>query len=407
MITSNHTNSRAPQPRIAPTDHKNRIAKTAGVTSLSAVLFLGLIAGQLALTASIRAADPVVRPTADAFSDDRIDISRAKPVRRQDDQDSRTFRHGATGDDPRDGLVQMASAIDAEPMLDQDVVRTVGLVDQPIGCDSGAFEATCGCETVCDCPVGGNVFEPGCGIESWTEPGCGCEGVGCDACCDGLNPSCGCNACRGVGGFIDGIFPRMGIQWHRFELFAGVNGFTGPMNFANISSTDTDRTGTGSFGFYEGFNKGSKLHFFAEELAFQSGVRFTQSNLSGAGFSDERREQIFVTSGLFRRVDYGFQPGVVLDYLYDDWYYRGDLMQIRGELGWVRPNADVFGLKFAAGVKDDDATTSVIDSSGATVRNNISFKALNQYRLFYRGRVGKCGSCEGFFGWTGVPVRTS
>ena len=95
MITSNHTNSRAPQPRIAPTDHKNRIAKTAGVTSLSAVLFLGLIAGQLALTASIRAADPVVRPTADAFSDDRIDISRAKPVRRQDDQDSRIVRHGS------------------------------------------------------------------------------------------------------------------------------------------------------------------------------------------------------------------------------------------------------------------------------------------------------------------------
>jgi hypothetical protein len=215
-----------------------------------------------------------------------------------------------------------------------------------------------------------------------------------------LNPSCGCDACGGIGGFIDGFFPRIGIQWHRFELFGGVNGFTGPMNFANISSTDTDRTGTGSFGFYEGFNQGRKLHFFAEELAFQSGVRFTQSNLSGAGFSDERREQIFVTSGLFRRVDYGFQPGVVLDYLYDDWYYRGDLMQIRGELGWVRPNADVFGLKFATGVKDDDATTSVIDSSGATVRNNIRFKALNQYRLFYRGRVGKYGSCEGFLGWT-------
>jgi hypothetical protein len=382
-----------------------------GAVSRSLAVFLWLLAVQMALTAASSAADPVVRATTDVFANDRIDISDAQPVAKHRGADQQTENRMPTGNDrggrserlPQQaaGQVRFATAIDANPISDYGSVDQVGFFEQAIGCDSGGFEASCGCETVCDCPVGGLYEEPGCGIESWIEPGCGCEGVGCDSCCDGLNPNCGCNACcGGVGGFIDGLCPRLGIQWHQFDLFGGVNGFTGPMNFANTSATGTDRTGTGSFGFYEGFNKGSALNFFAEELAIQSGVRFTQTNLSGSGFSQERREQIFWTSGIFRRVDYGFQPGVALDYLYEDWYYRGNLIQIRGELGWVRPNADVFGFKFATGVKDDDATTSVINNNGAVVQNNISFEALNQYRLFYRGRIGQRGSCEGFLGWT-------
>lgn len=309
--------------------------------------------------------------------------------------------HTATAAEP---VVRHASDVFANQ---RDAIRPVGFLGGGVGCDSGTFEPACGCETVCDCPIGGSFLEPGCGIdasyglESWAEPACGCEGVGCESCCDGLDPTCGCNACRGgAGGFVDGIFPRLGIQWHQLDLFAGVNGFTGPMNFANTSDTGTDRRGAGSFGFYEGYNKGHALNFFAEEIAIQSGVRFTQSNLSGTDFSDERRDQIFLTSGLFRRVDYGFQPGVVVDYLYEDWYYRSNLVQIRGEMGWVRPNADVFGFKFAAGISDDSATTTVTDASGATVQNNIRFKTLNQYRLFYRAKVGCDGSCEGFAGWT-------
>ncbi|MCA9138810.1 MAG: hypothetical protein KDB00_18690 [Planctomycetales bacterium] len=184
------------------------------------------------------------------------------------------------------------------------------------------------------------------------------------------------------------------------DLFAGTAAHTGPMNFANLSATGTDRSGTGSFGFYEGFNKGTSLSFFGTDLAWQSGVRFTQNNLSGSGFTDETRTQTFLTSGFFRTVDYGFQYGLVLDYLYEDWYYRGDLIQLRGELGWVLRNSHVCGFKFAVAVDDDMATTSVKDNTGNVVRNNINFESIDQYRIFYRQRLARCGSCEGFAGWT-------
>ena len=172
------------------------------------------------------------------------------------------------------------------------------------------------------------------------------------------------------------------------------------MNFANISATGTERSGAGSFGFYEGFNKGLPINFFGTPMAYQSGARFVQANLSGTGFTEETRKQIFLTSGLFRTVDYGLQLGLAVDYLYDDWYYRGDLVQLRGEAGWVMRNAHVFGMKFAVGVDDDSALTSVTDQSGTVVRNQIQFEAINQYRLFYRQNLARCGLCEGFVGWT-------
>ncbi|WP_182870754.1 DUF6666 family protein [Rhodopirellula sp. JC639] len=346
--------------------------------------------GLAAFGSPVMAGEGVVHAAADVFQTERVDMSDASPVRRP----------------RRDVSVSHAVHNGGE-------LKQVSYFEGDSGYGPGVFESTCGCETVCDCPVGGGYVDPGCGIEascgfetacgaeSWVEPTCGCDGVGCDACCDGYDPTCGCNACcGGIGGFIDCLFPRLRIQWAQLDLFAGVAGHTGPMNFANISGTGTDRRGTGSFGFYEGFNKGVGLRFFGTDMAWQSGVRFTQNNLSGAGFTDETRGQIFLTSGIFRTVDYGFQYGLVLDYLYEDWYYRSDLVQLRGELGWVNRSCNVFGLKFAVGVDDDTATTSVLDNSGAVVRNDIEMEAMTQYRLFYRHRLARLGACEGFVGWT-------
>ncbi|MEM6469202.1 MAG: DUF6666 family protein [Planctomycetota bacterium] len=298
----------------------------------------------------------------------------------------------------------------------QPATRTIGEV-APVAYDSPivgtVFEPACGCDTVCDCPgtfepvcglepscgfEPGRGLEPGCGIETF-EPGCGLEpSCGFDG-CDGMNPNC--DACvGGVPGFIDQLFPRLKVRWERYDFFAGVNGFTGPMNFANVSGTGTDRDGAGSFGFYEGYNRGYSLDFFGTDLAYQSGLRFTQTNLSGAGFTDESREQVFLTSGLFRRVDYGFQFGLVLDYQYEDWYFRSDLIQLRGELSWVTRERDVWGFKFAAGVDDDTALTSVIDDTGQIVRNNIAVESTTQYRLFHRQHFSNAGLFEGFVGWT-------
>ncbi|MCS7470811.1 hypothetical protein NZK35_29510 [Stieleria sp. ICT_E10.1] len=355
-----------------------------------AAWLLLVVAALLAWGTPTLAGEPVVRAAADVFDSERVDLSGAKPVKRA----------------ARDVAVGHAVETDG-------VVRPVAYYEGEMGYGPAVFESSCGCETVCDCPAGDVFMDPGCGIEAscgfeascgaetWIEPACGCEGVGCDACCDGYDPMCGCNACcGGIGGFIDCLFPRLRIQWAQLDLFAGVAGHTGPMNFANVSSTGTDRRGTGSFGFYEGFNKGTAVRFFGADLAWQSGVRFTQNNLSGAGFTDETRGQVFLTSGIFRTVDYGFQYGLVLDYLYEDWYYRSDLVQLRGELGWVNRGCNVFGLKFAVGIDDDTATTSVLDNSGTVVRNDIAMEAMTQYRLFYRQRLARLGSCEGFVGWT-------
>lgn len=336
---------------------------------------------------TLSAAPPAAHSGRDPIASGRIDVSHAQPVGRQ------TARSA---------------------------VRPVGYIGEAIGCDTALYEPACGCETVCDCPVGPAYrplygdpscgteascgLETSCGIEPWAEPGCGVEGcdtIGCGGCCDRMNPNCGCNVCRGgVGGFLDGVFPRLAIPWHRMDLYAGVTGHTGPMNFANTSATGTDRSGVGSFGFYEGYNKGLSLKFFGTDLAYQSGARFLQSNLSGAGFNDENRVQIFLTSGLYRRVDCGLQFGTVVDYLYEDWYYRGDLIQLRGELSWVMRNSHVLGLKYAAGIDDDQATTSVLDAAGRVVRNQIAFESVTQYRLFYRQPLPQRGLLEAFAGWT-------
>ncbi len=341
-------------------------------------------------------APPPVRTAAEPIPGGRIDVSRARPIHRG---------RGTRSSGP---------------------VQNVGYLGESLGCDTAIYEPACGCETVCDCSVGQAYQQvygaPTCGTEascgldascgaepwvtggSWVEPGCGVEGcdtLGCDGCCDGLDPNCGCNVCRGgLAGFLDGLFPRLAIPWHRIDLYAGVNGYTGPMNFANVAGAGSDRSGVGSFGFYQGYNKGLSLKFFGTDLAYQSGARFLQSNLSGAGFSDEERVQIFLTSGLYRRVDYGLQFGVVVDYLYDDWYFRGDLMQLRGELSWVMRNSQVLGFKFASAVDDDVATTSVVDAAGSIVRNQIAFESITQYRLFYRQPLARRGQLEAFAGWT-------
>ncbi|MEL6107374.1 MAG: DUF6666 family protein [Planctomycetota bacterium] len=303
----------------------------------------------------------------------RIDVSSARRVERQRDPGRRN-------------LVELATNLQAKREFQQ-----VAFVDHDTCDASCGFESSCGCESVCDCT------EPSCGIEGYhdyvIEPGCDASGG-----CDGL-PGCGCSTCvDGTASFVDALFPRLGIQWDQLDLSAGVVGFTGPLNFADINAAGTVRRGAGSFGFYEGFNKGQSLGFFGTDLAAQFGASFIQANLSQAGFTNDVRHQAFVTSGLFRRVDYGFQFGVVVDHLYDDWYFSGNVTQLRGELSWVTKGSGTFGFLWSAGVDDDTSTTSVLDDTGAIASTQLSFEAINQYNFFYRGRLAQCGSWEAFIG---------
>jgi len=238
--------------------------------------------------------------------------------------------------------------------------------------DIGYGEVACGAEPTCG-------IEVGCGFE----PGCG--GYGCDV--------GACNDCVGI------HLPILRIDWRRFEFFAGVNSFTGPANHA--SDAGTRRGGSGSFGFFEGFNTGRSLNrLLGLDLSSQFGVRATQSSLSGAEFTDDARSQVFVTGGLFRRVDFGLQYGLVVDYLYDDWWYRNNLMQLRGEISWNDNCGREFGYQFMASSDSSTSRTTLIDANNVITSGTVSFEPTNQHRLFLRGNTAGGATYMAFAGGT-------
>lgn len=307
-------------------------------------------------------------------------------------------------------------------------VRQVGFLEdygagcgKPV-CDCGGYgaEPACGIEPDCGVELGPRptVLEPGCGYE----PSCGVEG--CTACgptgevaCGSEpllvgGPDCGsetacdgsCDTCR-EGTTVDCFplfLPILRVNWCRFDFFAGVQGFTGPMNYATApNQNDSLQRGSGSFGFYEGLNEGRSLKpLLGWDMAGQFGVRATQSNLSGAEMTSETRHQVFLTGGVFRRVDYGLQYGLVLDYLNEDWYFQGDLTQLRGELSWKTRGCHTFGFHYMAGLGDDTSDTFVDDGTGTLVRSSVTFEPIDQYRFFYRRLMSKNSSWQGFAGWT-------
>jgi hypothetical protein len=174
------------------------------------------------------------------------------------------------------------------------------------------------------------------------------------------------------------------INWSRFDFFAGVHSFSNPLNYQGTGTAE-QRDGTGSFGFHEGFNYG-KCHpwLCGGHLSSQFGLRATHSNLDGAEFTDDERQQIFLTVGLFRRVDFGLQGGVVFDYLYDEWNYRANVTQIRGELSWRTRCPTEFGYRFAVGTNRPEITTVINDHINALSSATFRVRATEQHRLFYR-----------------------
>jgi hypothetical protein len=122
--------------------------------------------------------------------------------------------------------------------------------------------------------------------------------------------------------------------------------------------------------------------------------------LSGAEFTDESRNQIFLTGGLFRRVDFGMQYGLVVDYLYDDWWFRNNLVQLRGELSWNDACGHEFGYQFMVGTDSSTSVTRLLGANNAVTNGTAAFEAINQHRLFLRGATAGGGSYLAFAGGT-------
>lgn len=292
-------------------------------------------------------------------------------------------------------------------------IRQVGFLE-----DYGAHGAVCDCD---EC----STYGPTCGTEVGyaTEPNCGLEpNDGFEASC-GLEPACGlesfgdegcgCDACRSGSGSCDGFgerpyceaasfpmfLPILGVDWNRFEFFYGTQAFLNPMNVPSTGAGT--KANSGSFGFHEGFNEGRDLkRLFGADLSAQLGLRATQSNLEGQSFTNQKRNQIFITGGLFRTVDYGLQYGAVLDYLNDDWYYHADLLQLRGELSWKLSPRHNFGFHWMAGLNDEVVPTLVNSPTGVAVNGTRTVQASDQYRAFYRYSFGPTGQWTSYAGGT-------
>jgi hypothetical protein len=200
-------------------------------------------------------------------------------------------------------------------------------------------------------------------------PGCAPCNPACDPCC--FPPP------------LIGL-PRLGS----IELLAGAHGFTGPLN----------RGSTASFGFHQGGQVGVPI---AGMATAEFGALVTQSNFEGSLLTNEGRQQLFLTAGAFRRVDWGLQGGLVFDYLHDEWDYEVDLGQIRGEVSWVLPCGHDVGAWFAIGVNDSQSEVHVMEPiPGATVDVTTAFESfeVNDIFAFFYRRQFMCGGEGRLFG---------
>lgn len=176
-----------------------------------------------------------------------------------------------------------------------------------------------------------------------------------------------------------------------FMLFAGVQGFTGPPN----------QGFQGSFGFNEGVNWGIPIRFGMCDtgLAAQLGIRGVHANYSGShpSFTNATRDQIFVTGGIFRRVDCGFQFGAVFDYLNDNWWYQIQLTQIRAEASWLFPCNHELGATVMTSLNNQQFTSTQTNTFFA--QPGVStWQAQDMVQFFYRYRFDDCGSNIRIFG---------
>lgn len=178
------------------------------------------------------------------------------------------------------------------------------------------------------------------------------------------------------------------LDWSRAELWVGTVGFTNPSGVFRQGATTAQVEG--AFGFQQGFNFGSQLpSLLAGQVGSQIGMRFIQSNLEGTQVADASRNQMFVTAGLFRRVDYGIQGGVVLDYFRQQWVEQADLYQVRGELSYLFSPAHEIGFRFTENGRTDQQTVRLLNPA---VTLSTRLRALDTYRVFGRVRFGHCAA---------------
>ncbi len=182
---------------------------------------------------------------------------------------------------------------------------------------------------------------------------------------------------------------RNGAYSENFSLFAGKQGFKGPV----------DQGLNGDFGYHGGGNWGMPL-LDARGIGYQVGVNYIGSDFAGrTGPLGHRRAQFFVTTGAFRRAVYGhgWQGGAVLDYLRDDFYIQMDLTQVRAELSYLYNYHEIgFWGAFLGN------TSTHWGQIPGQPWQTFSFESNSQYNIFYRYEFSNGTFCRT---WGGLSAH--
>ncbi|MEL7498178.1 MAG: DUF6666 family protein [Planctomycetota bacterium] len=232
-------------------------------------------------------------------------------------------------------------------------------------------------------------------------------GVMLNGCADG---GCGdCSSCGEVGGYFDDCCGRggcpegqpcwlngFGAALRGAEFYSGFTSFRSSL-FTDPSTASNDLVDDCSHGYYGGVNVGIPLcRLTCGVFSGQFGVRTVNTNFNGSAFTTDDRNQLFFTAGLYRRVDYGIQFGVVADVLREEWYANSDLVQIRGDIGYVWPAGTTFGFRFATNVQDD----IVAGTFNGQAFTNQGVTTDDNYRFYLRHDAKPGGWGEIFAGWS-------
>lgn len=207
--------------------------------------------------------------------------------------------------------------------------------------------------------------------------------------CSGDDCTIGCQDGSRFGRYCDGIcIPRRIVE--ETSVSIGTQAFKGPL----------DQGQNGNFGFHEGVSFGGPfgtvLGFGPLGIGYQIGAQFTQSNFSGSQavvVRDTQRDQSFLTAGFFRRNPrrWGWQYGVVYDWMNDTYYVDINLSQIRVELSWLLPNGHEIGYWGAHRSRRDSEAVGGVD---------FTFESINLYTLFYRYNLPNGAFCRAWGGAT-------
>jgi hypothetical protein len=296
----------------------------------------------------------------------------------------------ASGQGTISGTTTPAEDVEYDPLGGDPGYGAVELPAQQMNVN-GPNCGNCGdCGNYGHCVDGGQCATPG---------GCGCcdsAGV-CDGCYGGHPYTCNtCGPCCGPGLFGIGS----GAWLQDLSLFAGAHGFKGP----------PDRGRNGNFGLHEGINYGAPLGG-PLGWGFQVGFSADYSNFSGdqayGYLRHDDRNQLFFTTGIFRRRPCGgLQLGVVFDLMRDNYYYGdADLNQVRTEIGYrFSGGLREIGYFGAYGTGND---SMVLGHDDYTTLEPTDMHAFYYRRYFCEGGDGRFwgGFTGGGDGLLGADIR--